>query len=223
MSVKIDLTGRRYGKLKVLRLEVDIPGKKKKWLCRCDCGNEVIVAGSNLQSGHTKQCVECGHKETTFKRTTHNLTGTRLYNIWGGMITRCECEKSNIFPHYGGRGIKVCEEWHDSSKFFEWAFSNGYREDLEIDRIDVNGDYCPENCRWVTRIENANNKRNNTFVEHNGEVKTVSEWARFYGVNRRNLSRNLLNGYTLEEAVQREKTGDRTHRGSKKWRAKHGK
>lgn len=217
MGVRIDLTGKRYGNLEVIKLVVDEPGKKKKWLCKCDCGNVCIVAGSNLRNGHTKSCIECGHKVVAKKKTVHGETGTKLYLVWRAVLNRCENPKSKSYCDYGKRGIHLCEEWHNPKIFFDWAHKSGYEDGLEIDRINVNGDYCPENCRWITKQENANNKRNNKVVEYAGEKKTLAEWARFYNVNYKNLSRNLKKGYTLIEAVNREKMGDRTHRGSKQW------
>lgn len=217
MAVKIDLTGQKFGRLTVLEIAVDEPGKKKKWKCRCDCGNECIIAGSNLRSGHSTQCLECGYEATKASRIIHGKTGTKLYKVWRAMLNRCENQKSKSFPNYGGRGIKVSTEWHDPTVFFTWAESTGYTEGLEIDRIDTNGDYEPENCRWVKRIVNANNKRNNKLIGHNGEAKTLAEWSRFYGVSYKNLSRCLLKGYNLEDAVKRLRNGERTHRGSKAW------
>ncbi|MFQ8841832.1 MAG: hypothetical protein ACLR8P_13860 [Clostridium fessum] len=128
------------------------------------------------------------------------------------MLNRCENEKFHSYSDYGARGISVCSDWHDSQKFFSWAEKSGYADNLEIDRIDTDGNYSPENCRWITKTENANNKRNNKIIEHNGEKKTLAEWARYYDVNYKNLSRNLKKGYSLEEAVKREKAGDRSHR-----------
>lgn len=218
MAVKIDLTGHIYGDLTVIKLAVDEVGKKKKWLCKCKCGNTCIVSGSNLRNGHTKHCSECGYKITSEKKLLHGETGTKLYFVWRGILNRCENKKFKSYSDYGARGIEVCKEWNDSKTFFEWASVSGYKEGLEIDRIDVNGNYCPENCRWVSREKNANNKRNNKIIECNGETRTLAEWARHFGVNYKNLSRNLRKGYSLEEAVYREKRGDRTHMGSKNWR-----
>lgn len=218
MSVKIDLTGKVYGSLEVIRLEVDIPGKKKKWLCKCKkCGEEVIIAGSNLQSGHSTQCKECQWKMAKIDTTKHRQTGTRLYNIWNGMIGRCERSNNKSYKDYGERGIKVCKEWHDSKKFFAWALENGYKEELEIDRKDTDDDYCPENCQWVTRLANANNKRNNIIIEYNGEKRTLSEWARYYNVNYRNLHGCMSRGFSFEEAILRQKTGNRARRGRKNY------
>lgn len=214
MSVKIDLTEKRFGSLTVLRLEIDVPGRKKKWLCKCDCGNEVVVSGGNLQSGHTQHCKLCGRKVQSEKVKTHGKSRTKLYYVWQGMINRCERESHKSYSDYGAKGISVCEEWHNPEVFFEWAINNGYKEGLEIDRIETTGNYCPRNCRWISRAINANNKSNNKLIVHNGEEKTLAEWARYYNVNYKNLSRNLKKGYSLEDAVQREKTGNRSHRKS---------
>lgn len=203
MAVKIDLTGREFGNLEVIRLAVDIPGKKKKWLCRCkNCGREVIVQGSNLQSGHSTQCKACQIKDTHKSNTKHGQTRTKLYYVWNSMINRCENPNTKSYCDYGEKGISVCEEWHDSKNFFDWALSHGYKDGLEIDRIDTSGNYCPENCRWITRLKNANNKTNSCIILHNGEKKTLAEWARYYGVNYKQLHKNISKGYSFDEAVK---------------------
>lgn len=217
MSIRVDLTGDQYGSVKVIGIALDEPGKKKKWLCECSCGNRFITAGSNLRSGHTRHCPQCGYKATGEKSRTHGMTHTKLYGVWQSMQNRCKDPKNKSYLDYGGRGISVCDEWKDPSTFFEWAKTNGYREGLEIDRIDVNGNYSPDNCRWITRLENSNNKRNNKLIEYNGETKTLAQWARFFDVNYKRLSKLLTRGYSLVEAVNRMRTGDRTHRGSKAW------
>lgn len=215
MSIKIDLTGQRYGKLTVIGIAVDEVGKKKKWLCLCDCGKEAIISSSNLRSGHTKSCIKCGHDEVRSQQLKHGYSNTHIYYVWNTMLSRCERPNAKSYFDYGGRGIKVCAEWHDAATFISWALENGYATGMEIDRIDVDGDYCPQNCRFIPRLENANNKTNNKLIEYNGEIKTLADWSRYFCVNYKNLSRNLKKGYSLEEAVQREKTGDRTHRNGK--------
>lgn len=208
----MDLTGEKYGTLTVIK-RAENKGKKKMWLCKCDCGNEVIVAGGNLRNGHTQHCLECGYRLTGLSIKTHGKSNTPLFGIWHGMITRCEDKTVKAYKDYGGRGISVCEEWrNDFQKFYDWAVNNGYQKGLQIDRINNDGNYEPSNCRFVTQVINANNKRSNVIIEHNGEKNTIAEWARYYNVNYKNLWGNLSKGDSLEEAVRRIQTGDRSHR-----------
>lgn len=212
MAIRENLVGKCFDRLTVIELAFDESYKKKKWLCQCDCGNKVVVTGSNLKSGHSTQCKACQLSSMQKGNITHDQSHTKLYYVWQGMKNRCENINHKSYADYGRRGIRVCDEWHSFDAFQQWAWSNGYGEGVEIDRINNDGDYCPENCRWVGRLDNARNKSNNKVILYNGEKKTLSEWATHFGVNYKNLSRNLSKGYTLEEAVQRERSGDRTHR-----------
>lgn len=189
-----DLTGKRYCRLTVVR-ETDRPNGKKNrhyWLCRCDCGNEIVLSSSAFNSGLTKSC-GCYHREEVSERmrktkTTHGKTNTRLYGIWGSMKGRCYLQSSTDYPWYGGRGIKVCDEWKDSFEAFEkWAIENGYdptapRGKCTIDRIDPNGNYSPDNCRFITQKEQGNNRCNTLKIECGGEKHTVSEWSEITGI-----------------------------------------
>lgn len=203
MGKFIDLTGQRFGSLKVLELAYISESGKRMWRCVCDCGNESIVQTSNLRSGHIKHCQQCGYKELAKKRTTHGKRRTKLYTKWCSMRRRCEETVCKSYKDYGAKGIKVCEEWHDPEKFFAWAESHGYKEGLEIDRIDSKGDYCPENCRFVTRLTNANNKSNNRMVEYNGETKTLAEMCRKYNLRYAYISKLLRKGVPFEQAKER--------------------
>jgi hypothetical protein len=134
------------------------------------------------------------------------MDGTRLYHIWGGMKCRCSCPTNKDYPNYGGRGIGVCEEWkNDFSAFMKWAFENGYTDELTLDRIDTNGNYCPENCRWVTNLVQQNNKRTSHYIEHNGEKHTIAEWARMLGLRRDTLRQRVLAGWPLDKILSSNK------------------
>lgn len=126
---------------------------------------------------------------------------TRLKTIWTNMKSRCNNPNVKAYPRYGGRGIEVCREWSDSFKAFEkWALENGYSENLTIDRIDVNGNYCPENCRFVTYTENNQNRRDNVLLEFNGEVHCLTEWSRIMGIGQSVLTNRLKRGWSVAKA-----------------------
>lgn len=180
----MDLTGQRYGKLTATFFAGKNKHGQTQWLCRCDCGYKTVVTTGHLRSGHTKSC-GCAAIETARKNhTTHGMGKTRLYRIWSNIKSRCENPGSSVYERYGGRGITVCDEWRDSFQSFkDWAEENGYKDNLTIDRIDNNGEYSPENCRWATPKEQGNNKRNNHLIEINGETKTLSQWCDLYGLS----------------------------------------
>lgn len=164
-----DITGQRFGYLTVIKRFGSTKGKGKMatWLCRCDCGNTSVVVGSRLRSGRIKSCgcwrIECVSEANTKHGACKGGKRLRLYRIWEGMVVRCVNSKSKDFNNYGGRGIKVCGEWKEYEPFRDWALTNGYTDNMEIDRINTDGDYTPENCRWVDDYGNADNRRNTRF------------------------------------------------------------
>lgn len=186
MTKKIqDLTGKKFNRLTVLKFS-HTKGYVKYWLCRCDCGNEKVISGTHLKSGKIKSC-GCFLKEKLIERNfKHGKTNTRLFRIWQHIKNRCK-DKNN--KYYKGRGIKICQQWLDDFKcFYDWAITNGYQDNLTIDRIDVNGNYEPSNCRWITLKEQARNKRNNVYVTYNNETHTLSEWSEITKINKFTLS-----------------------------------
>jgi len=176
-----DLTGQKFGKWTVLK-RVKENSKRVKYLCRCECGAEHIVLGTTLSSGESTKCKKCGYKYAI--HYIHNMSNTRLYTIWVDMKSRCNKNTSKVYKYYGGKGVKVCNEWSsDFMNFYNWAITNGYQDHLTIDRIDVNGNYEPANCRWITKQEQANNKTTNHFITYNGETHTIKQWSNITGLS----------------------------------------
>lgn len=184
MGKFIDLTGREFGKLKVINRTDDYVSPKGysavNWLCICQCGKSTIVRGCNLKSGATTSC-GCERVDNPSRRR-HGGKHTRLYKIWKSMRTRCNNPNDANYVNYGARGVSICDDWNNYENFRD-SNANGYRDDLTIDRVDYNGNYCPENCRWADAMTQANNSRHNHIIEYNGETHTIAEWSRITGIS----------------------------------------
>lgn len=208
-----DLVGKKFGRLTVIKRVEDhiYPSgyHRPRWLCLCECGNEVIVQACHLKSGNTTSC-GCFHKEkASDANKKHGLYYTRLHKIWIGMKARCYNPNNKRFKNYGARNIKVCDEWKDDFKcFYDWSMANGYDETAEymkctIDRIDVNDDYKPSNCRWVDIKTQNRNKRNNINITINGESHCLKDWCKILNLNYSTIcSRINRSHWSIEKALE---------------------
>lgn len=200
MSRLIDLTGQRFGRLSVIeRSQRNRKAGHAMWVCLCDCGQLCEVDGYRLRHGLTKSCGCLMLEWLHTPHRTHGQSDSRLYSIWRSMKGRCNCPTNKAHVDYGGRGICVCPEWDKAFEAFAaWALASGYRDDLTIDRIDVNAGYSPENCRWATAKEQGRNKRYNRKLHYLGEEKTLGEWAEETGVPVNLISSRFERGWSAE-------------------------
>lgn len=210
MGKFVDLTGIRFVKLTVLEPAESRRKKNGKprryWKCMCDCGRLVEVEGYSLTSGHTQSCGCLVIEKASATGRTHGKTNTRLYNVWCGIKERCNCETHPTYKLYGGRGIKMCDEWNDFSAFELWALKNGYDENARrgectIDRIDNDKGYSPDNCRWVNQKAQMSNVSYNHIVDYNGKTYTVAQLAREIDMDYLKLLGRLNRGVPVERAV----------------------
>lgn len=203
----LDLTGRRFGRWKVLQRAddyIDSTGRVyHRWLCECSCEKHTkkVVLAKNLLRGSSQSCGCLVVDVVSEMFATHRKTNTRLYGIWSNMKKRCTNKNDPAYRNYGGRGISVCDEWNNYERFEEWAMSHGYSDLLTIDRIDNSKGYSPDNCRWATYKEQANNTRSNVHVVINGVDHTVAEWSDITGVPTYEIYFRMHHGWDGERAV----------------------
>lgn len=206
MGTFLDLTGMKFGRLTILsRHEDRIEGNGRKriyWDCKCDCGNNTVVCGENLKRGATTSC-GCYKRECTSKRaSTHRDTNTHLYGIWCSMKARCYNKNTKYYDRYGGRGIDICDQWkNDYESFKDWSVKNGYSDGLSIDRINNDRGYSPDNCRWISMKEQANNRSSNRLITFQGETHNLTEWAEILNINPKTLFTRLYNGWSVERML----------------------
>lgn len=199
---QIALEGRKFGRLTVIKYEYS-KNYKRYWLCKCECGNEKYISTSKLTTGNTISC-GCYQKENIKNGLNykHGLRKTRLYRIWVNMKTRCCNTNDNHFKDYGARGIKICDEWlNDFMNFYNWSMENGYKDNLTIDRIDVNGNYEPSNCRWATILEQNRNRRVVKVITFNGKSQTISQWSSELKLGKETIRERIKKGWTIEECL----------------------
>lgn len=200
MSKMNDLTGCRFGKLVVLEVAFHQNGYVY-WKCQCDCGNTACVRAANLKSGAVKSCGCLLHKPAYNRR--HNMARTSLYNKWNGIKNRCCNPNSAAYKNYGGRGIKMCDEWRNApDRFFDWSKQSGYNDNLSIERIDVNGDYTPENCTWIPKPDQAKNRRSNYSITYNGKTQNLQQWCDELGLDYKLIHNRLSKlKWSFERAI----------------------
>lgn len=197
-----NLVGEKIGRLAVNEYYGISDKKQIYWKCVCECGNEIIVKTADLTAGVRKSC-GCLQMESGKANYKYGCRTNRLYRIWRGMKARCLNKNSPNYCSYGSKGISICEEWvHDFTKFQSWALANGYSDELSIDRINVNGNYEPANCRWATIKEQANNKTNNVYITENGKTQTLAEWCEEFNANRDKV-KCYMNRYPFLEALRK--------------------
>lgn len=207
-----DMTGKRVGRLTVVR-RVGSSDKQALWLCRCDCGAEKVISGGTLRQGKTKSC-GCVYRATrteiarkSIAKEKHGDSFKRLYFVWNDMKARCYNPNDVSYKNYGGRGIVVCDEWRtDYAAFKEWAYKTGYDENAKrgectLDRIDKDGNYSPDNCRWAGMKLQSNNRRNTPMITINGRCAPITEWAAEAGLPRGLLYARLRRGWSGEELI----------------------
>lgn len=204
MGKKIQLEGMRFGRLTVVAEGGRSKNRQITWICQCDCGKITHpIMSTQLLHGVTRSCGCLRDDLTRSRSVTHGLSGTQIYGVWHTMKNRCLNPNTKKYKDYGARDIKVCEEWlHDFQAFYDWAMANGYHEGLSIDRINVNGNYCPENCRWVDMKTQSNNKGNNRVIEIDGESKTIAEWASVTGIDYATIYMRFKRGVTGSNLIK---------------------
>ena len=209
ISKLVDLTGQRFGMLTVLHRSKDYifeSGRKERmWSCQCDCGNIIDVLGINLKKkNNTTSCGCYKVEKMKASKTTHGLSNHQLYHTYQKMKSRCYNRNNKNYKDYGKKGVIICDEWLGENgfvNFYKWSMSHGYSENLSIDRIDVNGNYEPSNCRWTDVITQENNRTNNHIITYNNETMTMAMWARKLGIGYKTLANRILTyGWSIEKA-----------------------
>lgn len=194
MGRKIEMIGKKYGRWLVIE-ETNNRGKNGdiRYFCKCNCGTQKEVSGRLLRSGQSTSC-GCYNKEIISKPFT-KVRGTKLYSVFMGIKRRCYNQNCKEYKNYGGRGIKMCEEWKNNyTNFYQWAMNNGYKQGLWIDRIDNSGNYEPTNCKWATPKQQQNNKRTNRNFTYENETHTIKEWSIIKNINYATLMQRIEKG-----------------------------
>jgi hypothetical protein len=198
-----DLTGNKFGRWTVVRMLDERIRKQTSCLCRCECGNESRVIATRMRNGTSRSCGCLNIEIVKSAKSTHGLSSTNLFGTWANLKDRCLNSESRSYKNYGGRCITVCDEWIESSQnFMEWALSNGYAKGLSLDRINNDGPYAPENCRWTTARAQLNNRRGNIIIEFRGISQTIAQWEQQLGFKTSVLHQRIRRAkWSIERAL----------------------
>jgi hypothetical protein len=206
MSKREDITGKKFGHLTTIKYIKNNKHGRAIWLFECDCENKTKkeLAIADIKYAGTQSC-GCLHKKRAKEcNTKHGLSNNRIYDIWLHMKQRCYDKNYPKYKDWGGRGIKICNEWLEEDgfkRFYEWSIKNGYQDNLTINRKNNDKDYTQTNCNWATRIEQANNRRNNHKIFYKGKMQTLAQWEKEYGLREKLLYERLSYGWSTEEAL----------------------
>lgn len=193
------MIGKKFGQLTILEELPERKRREKVYKCQCECGAITYVIGSSLRNGNTKSC---GCLSKLNHHRTHDKTNTRLYRIYNNMKERCYNKQYQQYKDWGARGITICDEWlNDFMLFYDWAISNGYNDNLSIDRVDNSKGYSPDNCRWVTSKEQNRNKRSNIYLTYNGQTKLMVKWAEELAVPYGRLQNRYYRNWSAKEIL----------------------
>ena len=199
----------RFGNLTVIKEDGRDSSGCVIWLCKCDCGNDFRTTSTYLRRGFSTSCGCKTQEKSRESHKTHGLSDNKLYQVWKNMKARCDNPNSREYHNYGGRNIKVCQEWKDNFQaFYDWAIQSGYDftaafGECTLDRINVNEDYYPQNCRWITNKKQQNNKRDNTYIEYDGKTKTLAEWSEITGINYSTLTYRIKKSHwSIQKALE---------------------
>lgn len=203
-----DISGLRVGKLVAVSVDGFDENGRSLWLCKCDCGCEIVRAGYAMtRAAKKKQKSHCGCSPAL---KTHGLTSKNkhLYQVWGSMVQRCGNPSNKDYPNYGGRGITMCSQWRNSyPSFQEWALAAGYRRGLTIERNNVNDGYNPENCCWTPNQRQALNTRRSVMITFDGKTQHISDWAREVGISSKTIKTRIAAlGWSIERALTEKPT-----------------
>lgn len=204
MSAKIvDMTGKRYGRLRALSLVGPGPSRGMIWSFACDCGRRFNASGNEVRRGGITQCPECATASRVRDHSTHGMSKSDEYRIWMAIKNRCLNPNAEAYEYYGGRGIKICERWRVS--FLHFMEDMGMRPTKKhtVERVNNDGNYDPKNCVWATRKEQSNNKRNNRIICIGGLEKTLAQWAHETGINEATIRARIMRGDTGQSLIRK--------------------